>query len=337
LLPLVLIATAATVIASQALITGVFSLCMQAIQLGYMPRIPIQHTSSNTFGQIYIRRINSTLLVGCVALVLGFRSSSNLAAAYGVAVTTTMVITTLLFYVVARKTWGWSLMLAAPICGFFLAVDLLFWVANLLKIPAGGWFPLVAGGFIFILMTTWKKGRQILRARLREVVLPLPKLIENISSDPPHRVPGVAIFLHSNPNDTPPALVFQLKHLRVLHEKVLTLSVVTQEIPHVSQRDRIRIKELQEGMYSVTLRYGFMEDSNIPQALREISLKGIKLQPEDITYVLGRERLIATSRPGMAIWREKLFVAMSQNANSTADYYQIPWERVIEIGIQLDI
>lgn len=337
ILPLVFIATAATVIASQALITGVFSLCMQAVQLGYMPRVSIQHTSSNTFGQIYIRRINTALLVGCVILVLGFRSSSNLAAAYGVAVTTTMVITTLLFYVVARKNWGWGMKIAAPLCGFFLAIDLLFWVANLLKIPSGGWFPLLAGGCIFVLMTTWKKGRMILRARLAEEVLPLPKLIERFKSEPPVRVPGVAVFLYSDPSGTPPSMMFQLKHFRVLHEKILILSVITEEIPHVPQSERIEIKDLDVGMYSVMLRYGFMEDPNIPEAVESISLDGALLQPEDITYVLGRERLIPTARPGMAIWREKLFVAMSRTNTSTADYFQLPWKRMIEIGIQLDI
>jgi KUP system potassium uptake protein len=338
LLPLVLIATAATVIASQALITGVFSLCVQAIQLGYMPRVPVRHTSSEAMGQIYVQRINFILLVACIALVVGFRSSSNLAAAYGVAVTTTMVSTTLLFYIIARKNWNWNPLFAGLLCGSFLIIDLLFFGANLLKIPVGGWFPLLIAGILFTLMTTWKRGRQLLSIRLSEEILPLPKFIENLKLHPPQRVPGVSIFLHSVPSGTPPALAFLLKHFQVLHEQTLFLSITTTETPHVKPAERVQIQELEEGLYYVILQYGFMEDPDIPLAIRSNTiLKDIIKNPKEITYVLGREHLIPTSRPGMALWREKLFVAMSQNAGSAAAYFHIPWKRVIEIGIQLDI
>ena len=337
LLPLVFIATLATVIASQALITGVFSITMQATQLGYMPRIAIQHTSSEAFGQIYVKGMNTALLISCVALVLGFRSSSNLAAAYGVAVTMTMVITTILFYVVARRKWGWSRLIAAPVCGFFLIIDSAFLIANFFKIPDGGWFPLAVGMAIFTLMSTWKKGRKVLNERLKEELMPLVNLIEDLKTNPPHRLPGTAVFMTSNPTGTPPSLVHLLRHMRILHERVLFLSVVTEEIPHVAPHARLAIEDLQEGMYRITLHYGFMEDPDIPFAICGLKLKDSVIEPKSISYILGRENLIPTNRPGMALWREKLFAAMTQNAKSAAAYFRIPPERVIEIGIQLDI
>jgi len=266
LYPVVGIATAATVIASQALISGAFSLTMQAVQLGYLPRVAIDHTSAREFGQIYIPGVNWALMVACIGLVLGFRSSSNLAAAYGVAVTTTMVITAVLLFVVARERWRWSLPLAALMAGFFLAIDVAFWAANLIKIPHGGWFPLVVGAVIFGLMTTWQRGRGILTDRIGAGLLPAELFLRDIEAKAPPRVPGTAVFMYSNPAATPPAL-HNLKHNKVLHERVVFLAVETGEAPHVEAENRARIEDLGVGFYRVRLSYGFMDEPNVPAAL----------------------------------------------------------------------
>ena len=337
LYPVVGIATAATVIASQALISGAFSLTMQAVQLGYIPRVAIDHTSAREFGQIYIPGVNWALMLACIGLVLGFRSSSNLAAAYGVAVTTTMTITTLLLFVVMRERWRWSLPLAATVTGCFLIIDFAFWGANLIKIPHGGWFPLVLGVLIFGLMSTWKRGRQILAERLSEEALPVGLFVQDIEAKSLPRVPGTAVFMCSNPEATPPALLHNLKHNKVLHERVVFLAVVTAEVPHVPAHDRVTVEELGRGCYRIRLNYGFMEEPNVPEALAALKEKGMEFKPLETTYFLGRETLIPSRRPGMAMWREHLFAMMNRNARTATSFFCLPPNRVVELGAQIEL
>lgn len=336
LYPAVLLATLATVIASQALISGAFSLTMQAVQLGYLPRLRLEHTSAREFGQVYIGAINWALMLACTGLVLSFRSSSNLAAAYGVAVTLTMVITTLLFFFLLRG-WGWSLPLAGVLCGGFLIVELGFLGANLLKIPRGGWFPLVVAALLFTLMTTWKRGRQLLAQRLDERVKPLGEFIAEVSQHPPLRVPGTAVFMFRDPTLTPFSLVQNLECNRVLHERVVLLAVATEEVPRVRRRGRATVRALGEGFYQVVLHFGFMERPNVPRALDGLWLGREKLSAASVTYFLGRETLFATERPGMPLWREKLFVLTARNALPASTFFQLPPERVIEIGAQVEL
>ncbi|HEY0673817.1 MAG TPA: potassium transporter Kup [Longimicrobiales bacterium] len=338
LYPVVGIATIATVIASQALISGSYSLTMQAVQLGYSPRVQIQHTSEKEKGQIYIPGINWALMIACIGLVLGFQSSSRLAAAYGVAVTTTMVVTSLLFFVVAREKFKWSLLTAILVGGLFLVIDVAFWGANLLKIPHGGWFPLIVGAIVFTLLTTWKRGRQILAARLQERVLPLDLFVQNILDHPPARVPGTAVYMYSNPGGTPPALLHNLKHNKVLHERVLFLSIVTDEVPYVPKAGRLDVRCIDEGIYVAILHYGFMQDVNVPHALALLHEHGLQFKPMETSYFLGRETLIASRKQrGMAIWREKLFAAMSNNARSATSFFRLPPNQVVELGAQVEL
>jgi KUP system potassium uptake protein len=337
LYPVVVIATAATVIASQALISGAFSLTMQAVQLGYIPRVAIEHTSAREFGQIYIPAVNWALMLACIGLVLGFRSSSNLAAAYGVAVTTTMLITTLLLFVVMRERWGWSLPVAAAVTGFFLIIDGAFWGANLLKIPHGGWFPLVVGALIFGLMSTWKRGRQILTERLSEGALPLELFVRDLGTKSPPRVPGIAVFMFRNPDATPPALLHNLKHNKVLHERVVFLAVLTAEVPHVPAESRATVEDLGHGCYRVLLNYGFLQEPNVPEALAALKDQGMEFPRLETTYFLGRETLIPSSKPGMAIWREHLFAAMNRNARTATSFFSLPPNRVVELGAQIEL
>lgn len=337
LLPLVVIATAATVIASQALITGAFSLTMQAVQLGYLPRVAIDHTSAEERGQIYISGINWILMAACIALVVSFRSSSNLAAAYGVAVTTTMTVTTLLLFTVLHERWRWSLPVAVAFTAFFLVIDLSFWGANLVKIPAGGWFPLVIGAVVFTLMTTWKRGRSILGERLGAGAIRFAVFAERMRADRVIHVPGTAVFMYSDPEATPPALLHNLKHNKVLHEKVILLSVMTEEIPHVSRADRIEVHKLENGFSRVILHYGFMETPNVPRDLPLARHKGLSIKMKEVSYFLGRERLFASKRPGMALWREQLFAIMSRNARPATDFFRLPPDRVVELGAQIEL
>jgi KUP system potassium uptake protein len=337
LYPVVVIATAATVIASQALISGAFSLTMQAVQLGYIPRVAIDHTSAREFGQIYIPGVNWTLMLACIGLVVGFGSSSNLAAAYGVAVTTTMVITTLLFFVVARERWGWSLPVVLSVTGFFLIIDLAFWGANIIKVPHGGWFPLVVGAVLFGLMATWKRGRLILRERLDGVVLPADLFLQDIRGNSATRVPGTAVFMYSDPAATPPALLHNLKHNKVLHERVVFLVVETENVPHVPAEERAKTEDLGVGFYRVTLHYGFMEEPNVPRALAELREKGLEFKPMETTYFLGRETLIPSNKPGMALWRERLFSVMHRNARTATSFFCLPPNRVVELGAQIEL
>ncbi len=335
--PVVILATLAAVIASQALITGAFSLTMQAVQLGYLPRMEIRHTSAHERGQIYIPAINWILMVACVALVLAFGSSSNLAAAYGVAVTTTMVITTLLLFVVERERWHWSLQAALGLTLLFLVVDVAFWGANLTKIPDGGWFPLVIGAVVFTLMTTWKRGREILARRLQAGTIPFADFIQQVYKDNPVRVKGTAVFMSSTPSATPPALLNNWRHNHVLHERVLLLCVRTEEHPRVPHTERVTVEELGDGFYQVILSFGFMEDPHVPKGLRMARHKGLELQMGEVTYFLGRERLSATRRPGMTIWRENLFALMSRNSISATDFFSLPPNRVVELGTLVEL
>lgn len=337
LYPLVLITTAATIIASQALISGSYSLTMQAVQLGYAPRMTLEHTSAKQRGQIYIRGINWTLMIACIGLVLGFRTSSNLAAAYGVAVTTTMVVTSLLFFVLARDNWRWRLPVVVFLGGSFLLIDLVFWGSNLLKILHGGWFPLLIGGLVFTLLTTWKRGRQILAERMSERILPQHLFIESLQASPPVRVPGTAVYMSSDVRGTPPALLHNLKHNKVLHDHVIFLSVVTEEVPLIAAAQRSSVERMADGLYRVVLHYGFMEDVDVPDALAAIDHDGLEFAPMNTTYFLGRETLLATKQPGMAIWREKLFSLMSRNARNAASYFRLPPNRVVELGAQVEL
>ncbi|WP_425485838.1 potassium transporter Kup [Gemmatirosa kalamazoonensis] len=337
LLPAVILATVATVIASQALISGAFSLTLQAVQLGYSPRVRIDHTSATERGQIYIPSVNWALMIACIGLVVGFKNSTNLAAAYGVAVTTTMAITTLLFHFVAHERWGWGHLKAGALTALFLTIDLAFFGANVLKIPHGGWFPLVIGAVVFTLLTTWKKGRQVLSTRMREMVLPRAGFLESIAAHPPHRVKGTSVFMFGDTKGTPPALLHNLKHNKVLHERVVFLAVVTQEIPQVPPEERVTVEDLGHGFWQVKLRYGFMEEADVPAALAAIERDGLSFKPMDTTFFLGRETLIATKRPGMAVWREKLFALMAQNARPATTFFRLPPNRVVELGAQVEL
>ena len=337
LLPVVIVATLATVIASQALISGAFSLTLQAVQLGYSPRVQIEHTSAREMGQIYIPSVNWALMASCIALVLGFRTSTNLAAAYGVAVTTTMAITTLLFFFVARERWHWSMLKAGAVAGFFLVIDLAFWGANLLKIPHGGWVPLVIGAVVFTLLSTWKKGRVVLATRMADRTLPREAFLESLLAHPPHRVPGTAVFMYGSSTGTPPALLHNLKHNRVLHQRVVFLTIRTEGVPHVLPAERSRVTEIGHGLWEVVLRYGFMEDADVPEALQALGHPELPFKPLETTYFLGRETLIATKRPGMALWRERLFALMSRNARPATTFFRLPPNRVVELGAQVEL
>jgi len=270
-------------------------------------------------------------------LVLGFRTSTALAAAYGVAVTMTMTITTVLFYFVARERWAWSRPVALAIAGSFLAIDVVFLGANLLKIPHGGWFPLVIGAGIFTVLATWKRGRQILGKRLRESAPDRASFLESLLAHPPHRVPGTAVFMYGSAQQAPPALLHNLKHNKVLHERVVFLIVRTEEVPTVSTEERVTVTALDGGMWQVDLRYGFMEDVNIPEALATIRQEGLAFKPMETTYFLGRETLIASGHPGMALWRERLFALMSRNAQTATAFFRLPPNRVVELGAQVEI
>jgi KUP system potassium uptake protein len=337
LYPLIVLATSAAVIASQAVISGAFSLTRQAVQLGYCPRVSIEHTSSIEIGQIYIPSVNWWLMLVTIAVVLGFRSASGLAGAYGVAVTSTMVITTLLLHVVSREVWGWSLLRATLVAGGFLVIDLAFFGANLVKIPQGGWLPLVLAAGVYLLMATWKRGREILSKRLQEKSVPLNILMADLAADPPQRVPGTAVFMSGNPGGTPPSLVHNLAHNKVLHEKNLFLTVVTEEVPHVPGAERLTVKHLGKGFHVVIARYGFMDDPDINDVIKYCRERRLNIAVEGTTFFVGREDLVSTDRPGMARWRERLFAFMSRNALRATAFFQIPSTQVFEVGAQVEL
>ncbi|HEY9518325.1 MAG TPA: potassium transporter Kup [Gemmatimonadales bacterium] len=337
LYPVVAIATAATIIASQALISGAFSLTMQAVQLGCLPRVTIEHTSASMFGQIYIPGVNWALMVACIGLVLGFGSSSNLAAAYGVAVTTTMVITTVLYFVVARERWRWNRWAVVLVTAAFLTMDLAFWGANLIKIPHGGWFPLVLGGLLLLIMATWRRGRAILTRRLTSDLLPAAAFVADVHRRTPTRVPGTAVFLYSNPEATPPAMLHNLKHNRVLHERILFVSVAVIEEPQVRSADRASVESLGDGFFRVILRYGFMEEPDIPQTLAELGPAGLALRPMETTYFLGRETVVRSRSGRISRWRAALFGIMNRNATPASSFFRLPPNRVVELGAQIEL
>jgi KUP system potassium uptake protein len=338
LLPLVLVATCATIIASQAVISGCFSLTRQAVQLGYAPRLRIEHTSSETIGQIYVPHVNWALMVATIALVVGFRSSSNLAAAYGVAVSTTMVITTVLLGLAARDVWHWRWWVAAILAGAFLIVDLAFLGANVLKIPHGGWFPLVVAGVLFTAMSTWQRGRQLVARNLRDRAFPLGQLLADLRAHPPTRVPGTAVFMTSAPQGVPVSLLHNLKHNKVLHERVLLLTVQTAEVPEVPRSERAQLAAVGDGFYRVIFHYGFLEDPNVPYDLERVAKDAdVEFRLMETTFFLGRETLLPRAEVGLALWRARLFALMVRNAESATTYFHLPPNRVIEIGVQLEI
>jgi KUP system potassium uptake protein len=337
LYPLVALATLAAVIASQALISAVFSLTRQAVQLGYSPRMAILYTSAETMGQIYIPQVNWALMVATITIVLAFRSSSALAAAYGIAVTMTMGITTVLAYVISRQVWGWGRLAAGAAASAFIIADLAFFGANVLKFAHGGWVPLLIASVAFLIMTTWKRGRQIVGDRLRARAYPFADFLEDISAHPPHRVEGTAVFMTGTGTGTPPTLIHNLEHNKVLHEQVILLTVITADVPHVAPEDRLRVEPLAECFFRVTVAYGFTETPDVPAALAGLDAHKVHVDLATTTFFLGRETLLATKRPGMAVWRERLFVLMSSNAMRATSFFNIPSERVVELGMQLEL
>ena len=337
LLPLVGLSTLATVIASQAVISGAFSLTRQAIQLGYIPRMQIQHTSSDEQGQIYIGAVNWALMIGVVLLVIGFESSGALAAAYGVAVTGTMLMTTLLVATVMLLLWKWPPLLAVPILIGFLLVDGLFFAANLPKVVQGGAFPVLAAIALLLLMTTWKRGKQILVERIDEAALPLPIFISSIRVQPPHRVEGTAVFLTARPDAVPHALLHNMLHNQVLHRQVVLLTVVSEDRPRVPEQERFEVEAYGDGFFRVLLHFGFMDEPDVPQALRMCHLDELDFSPMRTTYFLSRETVIASRLEGMARWRGALFAFLLKNANGNLRFFNLPLNRVIELGTQVEI
>ncbi|MCW5870177.1 MAG: KUP/HAK/KT family potassium transporter, partial [Candidatus Eremiobacteraeota bacterium] len=338
---IVLSATLATVIASQALISGAFSLSMQAVQLGYLPRLRIMHTSATERGQIYVPNVNWMLMICCVGLVQGFGSSSNLAAAYGVAVTATMLITTVLFCALLIHGWHWRPVQAIALCSTFLLIELAFFAANVVKIPQGGWFPLVIGGVIFLLMSTWKMGRRHLSRLLQARTVPMQTLLDRLAAgdDRIIRVPGTAVFMNGNRQATPPALLANLDHNCILHERVVFLAVETAEQPVVAAAEKVQTQSLSEGFWRVIVRFGYMESPEIPPVLEGLELAGSPLNLRECTFFLGRETVIPRRErfSGMSFWREEIFAVMSRNAVDATAFFALPPDRVIELGRQLEI
>jgi len=338
LYPLVVLATAAAVIASQAIISGAFSLTMQAIQLGYSPRLRAIYTSERVIGQIYVPVVNWGLMLACVALVLGFRTSSNLAAAYGVAITTTMLITTVLFYIVARRRWHWPAAAALPIAAFFITIDLAFFGANMLKIAHGGWFPLLVSAAILFLMLTWRKGRRVLRSRLGEICIPLNNFISELKTQNIRRVPGTAVYMSGNRYGTPLALLHNLKHNKVLHEQVVLLTVRTEEVPYLTNpRDRVALENLREGFWRAQIHFGFMEKPNVPVALDRVKQTDLRFDPMRTTYFIGRETILATRKRGLSSWRGSFFAWMTRNAGDVTSYFCLPPNGVVELGARVEV
>jgi KUP system potassium uptake protein len=334
LYPLVALATVATIIASQAVISGAFSITQQAMQLGYAPRMEVQHTSSHEIGQVYLPVINRMLFAGVVALVLGFGTSTSLAAAYGIAVTGTMATTTVLAFVVARRIWRWSLPACAALFGIFLFVDVGFFCANLVKIVEGGWFPLAFGLGVFVLMSTWKRGRELLYRRIAADSIPLPDFVRSAALGCAN-VPGTAIFMTANLDAVPHALLHSLKHYKSLHERVVLLTAVTLDVPHVPPSQRVAVESINPQFFKVRMFFGFMDKPDLPEVLEWCAEQGLRLDPMDTSFFLGRETLVPTVGADMALWREKLFVAMYRNAGSIANYFNLPPNRVVELGSQV--
>jgi KUP system potassium uptake protein len=335
-LPLVILATLASIIASQAVISGAFSVTQQAIQLGFVPRLRIAHTSESAAGQIYIPLVNWALLTMVLLLVLTFRSSSNLAAAYGIAVTGAMLIDTVLIAVVLINMWKWNRIVSGALIVLFFAVDLAYFSSNLTKIPAGGWFPLLVGAIAFTFLTTWAKGRQLMIARMNEASLPMEIFIKSAAPSAA-RVPGTAVFMTSSASGVPHALLHNLKLNKVLHERVVLLTVRIDDVPYVPEVKRLETTDYSAGFFRVLLRYGFMEEINVPAALAQLKDIGPQCKMMDTSFFLARQTLLPSSRPGMAIWREKLFAWMLRNAESAMEFFKLPTNRVVELGSQVEI
>ncbi|NBR85199.1 MAG: potassium transporter Kup [Verrucomicrobia bacterium] len=337
LYPLVILSTAATVIASQALISGAYSLTMHAIQLGYLPRMVIRHTSSAERGQIYMPHVNWALMLACIGLVLGFKNSSNLAAAYGIAVTLTMLVTTMLFFFAARRLWNWPRKRAMALCGVFLAVELAFFASNLIKVAHGGWFPLVVGAGIFTVMATWKTGRRLVWERMQNATLPRDLFFADIEANPPQRVSGTAIFMAGNPNGTPVALLHNLKHNKILHQRNILLTIVTDEVAHVPAAERVQVEQLPCGFQRLVGRYGFMEEPNILQLLKDAPVTGGPIEIPKTTFFLSRETVLDTGKARLSRWRKWLFAVLARNASTATSYFGLPANRVVELGMQVEI
>src|SRR4051812_10913028 len=338
LFPMVILATAAAVIASQAIISGAFSLTMQAIQLGYIPRLKVNYTSARIIGQIYVPMVNWALMLSCIGLVLGFGSSSNLAAAYGVAITTTMLITTILFYVVARRRWNWPAWAALPVAAFFVVIDLAFFGANMLKLAHGGWFPLLVSAAILFLMLTWRKGRRVLRGRLGEMCLPLDLFLSDLQNQRITRVPGTGVYMSGNRDGTPLALLHNLKHNKVLHEQVVVLTVRTEEVPYLTNaKDRVAIEQLETGFWRVQVHFGFMEKPDVPAALESAKGTTVRFNPMRTTYFIGRETILATRKLGLSAWRGSIFAWMTRNAGDVTSYFCLPPNGVVELGARVEV
>jgi KUP system potassium uptake protein len=307
------------------------------VKLGYSPRVRVRHTSESQIGQIYISSLNWVLMLACIGLVLGFRHSANLAAAYGVAVTTTMVLTTILFFVVARERFGWKTWLIVPLCSIFFVVDVAFFGATLFKIPDGGWFPLVVAVVVFSILTTWRTGRHLVQDRLLRGGVPLARFVESLSHHPPMRSPGAGVYLFATPGVTPPALLATVRHNDSLHEQVLVLSVLTEKRPHVLSAHRAEIVDLGHGFHQVVLHYGFMDDPDVPRALADCVVYDLGTDLSTVSYFVGRESVRVTPRPGMASWREHLFAFMSRNATSAASHFKLPLDQTLELGLAVEL
>jgi KUP system potassium uptake protein len=337
LYPVVVVSTLAAIIASQALISGSFSLAQQAMQLGYSPRLHIVHTSSEARGQIYVPEVNGMLLVACCTLALAFRSSTNLAAAYGLAVTGTMAITSVLMFAVARQSWGWSVLKAGLVVGVFLAFDLPFFAANLTKVAHGGWVPLAIGGGVFTVLTTWKRGRTLLSESMRRGMVPIDTFLDSLRLESPLRVAGTAVFMTSNLDVAPPVLLHHFKHNKVLHQQVILLYIDTENVPQVRSEERVHVNDLGDGVYSVVARYGFMEAPNVPRAIKQCRDQDLRVRMSDVSYYLGRETLLTGRKGGMWHWRKSLFAFLSRNARPATAFFSIPPNRVVELGMQVEL
>ena len=336
LYPLVGLATAAAIIASQALITGIFSLTKQSMLLSYLPRVSIVHTSREEPGQIYLPAVNTALMIGCLLLVVGFRSASALGAAYGVAVTGTMAITTALFYVIARHGWRWPAWRALAVAGAFLIVDVALLGANIVKIQHGGWVPLALAGAVFFVMTTWRRGTALVRQRLAELSIPLPRFLDHVEQTRPPRAPGTAVFLTPNVEGTPASLVLNFRHNHVLHEEIVLLTVVTEEVPEIPEDKRVASQRLREGFWRVQASYGFMQRPDVPSVVAMCCEHGMQAAPSQTSYVLGRARLLPTGPAPMNRWRKRIFALMAWNASSATDFFGLPPDRVIELGARVE-
>jgi KUP system potassium uptake protein len=337
LYPLVVLSTMATIIASQAMISGVYSLSQQAIQLGYLPRLRIIHTSAQTRGQIYMPEVNWAMMLGCLGLVLAFRESTRLAGAYGIAVTATMGITSIIYFFVVTRNWNWSLSKAVPLVGLFLLFDLSFFGANLFKIIDGGWFTLGVAALLMVLMTTWKEGRKALGQAISSFRMPVDLFLADVARQQPIRISGTAVFMSVSPEGIPGALMHHYKLNKLLHQTVVFLSILVEEIPRINPNERLRLENLGEGFYRLTARFGFMETPNVPELMRQAKPLGLDTQPMDTTFVLGRETMLTSGKSGMSKWRKVLFSMMSRNAMNPTNFFKLPPNQVIEIGAQVEI